>query len=123
VHAYDAQVTTGAGQPLPDAAALDGVDEFLSTCCAGTAPWPHEPATVDYHAAEGHSWRLTLAADGTRTTRLTTAGTTPADAALHGTAGELVLALYGRIPVDSLKADGDRRLFDLLLAWDPEEDE
>ncbi|MBP5889257.1 maleylpyruvate isomerase family mycothiol-dependent enzyme [Streptomyces scabiei] len=123
VHTYDAQVTTGAAQPLPDAAALDGVDEFLATCCAGTAPWPHEPATVDYHAAEGHSWRLTLAADGTRTTRLTTAGATPADASLHGTAGELVLALYDRIPVDSLKSDGDRRLFDLLLAWDPEEDE
>jgi hypothetical protein len=32
-----------------------------------------------------------------------------------------VLALYGRIPVDSLELDGDRRLFDLLLAWDPDE--
>ncbi|MFB6709641.1 hypothetical protein ACFCW6_33660 [Streptomyces sp. NPDC056333] len=26
-----------------------------------------------------------------------------------------------RIPVDSLKLDGGRRLFDLLLAWDPDE--
>lgn len=123
VHTYDAQLTTGTGQPLPDEAALDGVDEFLSTCCAGTAPWPHEPAAVDLHADEGHSWRLTLSADGARTTRLTAPAATPADASLHGTAGELVLALYGRIPVDSLKSDGDRRLFDLLLAWDPEEDE
>ena len=32
---------------------------------------------------------------------------------------ELVLTLYGRIPVDSLKLDGDRRLFDQLIAWDP----
>ncbi|MFE7767276.1 maleylpyruvate isomerase family mycothiol-dependent enzyme [Streptomyces sp. NPDC057438] len=123
VHTYDAQITTGTGQPLPDEAALDGVDEFLTTCCAGTAPWPHEPAALDCHATEGHSWRLTLSADGTRATRLTAPGTTPADASLRGTAGELVLALYGRIPVDSLKSDGDRRLFDLLLAWDPEEDE
>jgi hypothetical protein len=38
----------------------------------------------------------------------------------RGTAGELVLALYGRIPMDSLKVDGDRRLFDLLQAWEPE---
>lgn len=44
-----------------------------------------------------------------------------ADAALRGTAGELVLAQYGRIPVDSLKLDGDRRLLDLLWAWDPDE--
>lgn len=108
--------------------ALDGVDEFLSTCCAGTGAWPHEPAVVDCHAGEGRSWRLRLSADGTRTTRLPTPGTTPAtavgedaaDASLRGTAGELVLARYGRIPVDSLKVDGDRRLFDLLLEWNPD---
>lgn len=44
-------------QQLPDEAALDGVDEFLSTCCAGTAARPHEPTVVDYPATEGHSWR------------------------------------------------------------------
>lgn len=42
-------------------------------------------------------------------------------ASVRGAAGELVLALYGRIPVDSLKLDGDRRLLDLLRAWDPGE--
>jgi hypothetical protein len=135
VHTYDAQIALGAPQPLPDEAALDGVDEFLSTCCAGPYAWPHEPSAVDYHATEGRSWRLALSADGVRATRLPTPGTTPgttpaaaagedpeaADASLRGTAGELVLALYGRIPVDSLKLDGDRRLFDLLLTWDPDE--
>ncbi|WP_127357492.1 maleylpyruvate isomerase family mycothiol-dependent enzyme [Actinacidiphila soli] len=131
VHTYDAQVTLGAPQPLPDEVALDGVDEFLSTCCATTDAWPHEPAAVDYHATEGRSWRLWLSADGARTARLLTPGTMPAtaagedpdaaDASARGTAGELVLALYGRIPVDSLELDGDRRLFDLLLAWDPDE--
>jgi hypothetical protein len=128
VHTYDAQITLGAPQPLPDEVALDGVDEFLSTCCAGTYAWPHKPAAVDYHATEGRSWRLSLAADGARNTRLPTPGTAPSaagvdpgDASLRGTASELVLVLYGRIPVDSLKVDGDRRLFDLLLAWDPDE--
>ncbi|ELS53327.1 hypothetical protein STVIR_5699 [Streptomyces viridochromogenes Tue57] len=53
VHTYDAQITLGAPQPLPDAAALDGVDDFLSTCCATTSAWPHEAATVDFHATEG----------------------------------------------------------------------
>lgn len=131
MHTYDAQITLGAPQPLPDEAALDGADEFLSTCCAGTHAWPHEPSAVDYHATEGRSWRLWLVPDGARTTRLPTPGTMPATAAgedpdaanasLRGTASELVLALYGRIPVDSLQLDGDRRLFDLLLAWDPDE--
>ncbi|MFF1648808.1 maleylpyruvate isomerase family mycothiol-dependent enzyme [Streptomyces sp. NPDC058240] len=131
VHTYDAQITVAAPQPLPEEAALDGVDEFLSTCCAGPYTWPHDPAVVDYHATEGHSWRLVLAADGVRATRLPTTGAMPATAAgeapdaagasARGTAGELVLALYSRIPVDSLKLDGGRRLFDLLLAWDPDE--
>ena len=130
VHTYDAQFTLGAPQPLPEEVALDGVEEFLSTCCATTAAWPHEPAVVDYHATEGRSWRLWLSADGARAARLprpgllpgTAAGEDPdvADFSARGTASELVLALYGRTPVDSLELDGDRRLFDQLAAWDPE---
>lgn len=130
VHTYDAQITLGAPQPLPEEAALDGVEEFLTTCCATTSPWPHEPAAVAYHATEGRSWRLSLSADGARATRIPSPGTAaPAtaagedpyavDASLRGTADELVLVLYARIPVDALEADGDRRIFDQLLEWEP----
>ena len=42
----------GAPQPLPDEVALDGVDEFLTTCVATTAAWPHKPAVIDYHALQ-----------------------------------------------------------------------
>lgn len=125
VHTYDAQLTVGAPQPLPDEVALDGVDDFLSTCCATTTAWPHESATVDYHASEGRSWRLWLSTDGARAARLppSTAGegTKAPDASARGKAGELVLALYGRVPVDSLQLEGDPRLFDQLEAWDPSE--
>ncbi|MGV9347525.1 maleylpyruvate isomerase family mycothiol-dependent enzyme [Streptomyces spiralis] len=131
VHTYDAQITVGDPQPLPGEAALDGVDEFLSTCCATTSAWPHQPAAVDFDATEGGSWRLSLSAEGARTTRLPTPGTVPATASgqdpevatasARGTASELVPTLYGRISVDSLKAEGDRHLFDLLQAWEPEE--
>jgi uncharacterized protein (TIGR03083 family) len=130
VHTYDAQVTVGAPQPLPDEVALDGVEEFLSTICTTTVAWPYEPAAVDYHATEGRSWRNWLSDDGVRAARLHTPGTMPdtaavedpdaADASARGTANELVLAFYGRIPLDSLKLDGNRRLFDQLVAWDPE---
>lgn len=122
VHTYDAQLTAGAPRPLPDELTLDGVDEFLSTCVATTSAWPHDPAVIDYHATEGRSWRLWLSADGARIARLPEPGADPglANASLRGTAGELVLAFYCRIPVDALAADGDRRLFDQLIAWDPE---
>jgi uncharacterized protein (TIGR03083 family) len=127
VHTYDAQVTVGAPMPLPDEVALDGVDEFLSTCVATTRAWPHEPAAVDFHAAEGRSWRLSLSADGARAARIpgpaTAAGQGPdaPDASARGTAGELVLVLHGRIPIDTLDLGGDRRLFEQLSAWDPDE--
>ena len=39
-----------------------------------------------------------------------------AAASIRGTAGDVVLALYDRIPIDFLQLDGDRRLFDLLRA-------
>ncbi|MFF2507557.1 maleylpyruvate isomerase family mycothiol-dependent enzyme [Streptomyces sp. NPDC058067] len=128
VHTYDAQITVGAPQPLPDEVALDGVDEFLSTCVATTSAWPHKPATADFHAAEGRSWRLSLSADGARVTVLPTPGTPDenadaeaAVASVRGTAGDLVLFLHGRIPLDLLQVDGDREVFDQLEAWDPDE--
>jgi uncharacterized protein (TIGR03083 family) len=119
VHTYDAQLAVGAAQPLPEAIALDGVDEFLSTSCAGSYRWPHGPTTVDYHATEGSFWRLALAADGVQLIRGALPG--QADATVTGTASDLVLLLNGRIPLDAVKTDGNRHLFDLLIEWDPED--
>ncbi|MCP2244249.1 maleylpyruvate isomerase family mycothiol-dependent enzyme [Lentzea aerocolonigenes] len=115
VHTYDAQLAVGAAQPLPDDIALDGVDEFLTTCVSTTSPWPHEPTTVDYHATEGRSWRVQLSAEGARIT----AATGDADSSATGAARDLVLWFYGRIPLDSVKLDGGREVFDRLVAWDP----
>ncbi|MEU4066262.1 maleylpyruvate isomerase N-terminal domain-containing protein [Streptomyces wedmorensis] len=129
VHTYDAQITVGARQSLPEDVALDGVDEFLSTCCATTTPWPHKPGPIDFHATEGHSWRLSLDADGARPTRIPTPAAPSATAAgegpdapaasASGAAHELVLVMYGRLPLDTLRLDGDRRQIELLQTWDP----
>ena len=130
VHTYDAEVTLGAPRPLLEETALDGIDEFLSTCGAGPYAWPHAAAAVDYRTIGGDSWRLTLTANGTRVDRLPTestaagtAGPDPrsADASLRATASDLVLALHGRIPVNSLQSEGNSHLFDLLLQWDPDD--
>ncbi|MDG4810126.1 maleylpyruvate isomerase family mycothiol-dependent enzyme [Micromonospora sp. WMMD1120] len=119
VHTYDAQLAVGDGQPLPAVVALDGVEDFVFTVCATTGAWPHEPAVVDYHATEGRSWRVWLSGDGARAARL--AGSdTAADVSARGTASELVLALYGRRPMESVDVAGDRRIFDRLFAWEPE---
>ncbi|MFD8596637.1 maleylpyruvate isomerase family mycothiol-dependent enzyme [Kitasatospora sp. NPDC059646] len=120
VHTYDAQLAGGAPQPLPDEVALDGVEEFLFTVCATPSAWPHRPTAFDFHATEGRSWRLTVDGDGARVTRVP-AATATAGASVRGTAGELVLYLYDRVPADTLQLDGDAGLLDLLRAWEPEE--
>ena len=120
VHTYDAQLTVGAPLPLPREVVLDGVEEFLTTISTTTVAWPHEPAAVDYHATEGRSWRNRLSDDGARLSRLSTPDTVPADASARGTASDLVLSLYDRIPLDALELDGNRRIFDQLVAWDPQ---
>ncbi|SCF41821.1 MDMPI C-terminal domain-containing protein [Micromonospora marina] len=120
MHAYDVQLTVGAPQPLSEEVALDGFDDCQFTLCATTVAWPHQPAVVDYHTTEGRSWRLRLSADGAQVTRLTSAAApAPADVSARGTASDLVLFFYGRIPLNALKYEGDRRIFDQLIAWDP----
>lgn len=52
--------------------------------------------------------------------RLLEPGTSPATASARGAAGDLVLVSYGRGPLESLELDGDRRVFDRLIAWDPD---
>ena len=122
VHTYDVQVTLATPRPLPYEVALDGVDEFLSTCVATPAAWPHKPTAMDLHATDGPSWRLTLDAAGARATRLPTGAAPDAPGlSVTGTAGELVLSLYDRIPAASLRLTGDAGLWDLLRAWEPEE--
>jgi hypothetical protein len=121
VHTYDAQLALGAPRRLPDALALDGVEEFLSTCNATTSPWPHAPAVLDYHATEGRSWRLQLSREGARFSRLPAieGAREPADLSARGSASELVLSMYGRVPPRSLDLEGDPRILDRLVAWDP----
>jgi uncharacterized protein (TIGR03083 family) len=119
-HTYDAQLTAGAPEPLPEEVALDGVEEFLFTFGTTTEPWPHERAVVEYHATEGRSWRHTHDAGGARAVRLPVPGEEAIDACMEGTASDLVLALYGRIPLDSLKVDDRRGVFEQLVEWDPQ---
>ncbi|BBH69648.1 hypothetical protein ACTI_63330 [Actinoplanes sp. OR16] len=118
VHTYDAQLALGAPQPLPAAIAVEGVDEFLHTCFSTGSPWPHDPATVVYHAAEGRDWRLTLSAAGARVERLESPE--KADATMTATASEIQLIVHGRVPVDVASVDGDRVILDQLGAWEPE---
>ncbi|MGW5234018.1 hypothetical protein ACWEQU_17415 [Streptomyces nodosus] len=86
----------GAVQPMPADVAIDGVAEFLDTCNSTPAAWPHEAATIHYHAIEGRSWLLALDGTGARPAPLTD-DAAPASASATGTAEQLLLFVWGRL--------------------------
>ncbi|MFE2261525.1 maleylpyruvate isomerase family mycothiol-dependent enzyme [Streptomyces griseosporeus] len=120
LHTYDVQLTLGAAQPLPADVAVEGVDEFLTTVSATNVPWPFKPATIDLHATEGRSWRLTLDAGGVRCDDLAS-DAEPGDLTMRGPASELVLYFYDRLPFDDLEITGDTEPMEQLAEWDPNE--
>jgi uncharacterized protein (TIGR03083 family) len=113
VHAFDAQLATGSPRPVPAVAAIDGVAEFISVSYGTAGPWPHEPVRIGLHAAEGESWLLDLTAPGAHVID----GQHETAAALHGPVSDLLLTLHGRLPLDSLRCEGDRATLENLLRW------
>lgn len=114
VHARDAQETIGQAAPLPTAVAADGVAEFLAVPLASLGPWPGKPVRITFAASDGPAHTVDLSASGV--TLDAPAAGTPA-LTVHGTAGELVLGLYNRIPLDGLRLEGDASLAGELKAW------
>lgn len=120
VHAFDAQEAAGSAVALPADVAVEGVQEFLEVgygAMGGWMPWPYAPAVIGFATDEGPSWQVELTAGGGA--RTTAGGDRQAAATVRGPASDLVLALYGRVPLDRLRVDGDREAVARLLAWTP----
>ncbi|MFE4368189.1 maleylpyruvate isomerase family mycothiol-dependent enzyme [Streptomyces sp. NPDC056835] len=130
VHAFDAQLAVGAPQPVPTAIALDGIAEFISVVHGSSGAWPHEPARISLHATEGRSWLLDLTPTGARLLD----SPAIADERLYGPASDLLLTLYGRLPLEGpgtggvdtegvrtegVGAEGAGTVLRRLLDWPP----
>jgi uncharacterized protein (TIGR03083 family) len=113
VHAFDAQLATGTPQPIPAVVALDGIAEFIGVSHGTAGPWRHEPVRIGLHAAEGESWLVDLTASGSHIID----GRHETAAGLHGSASDLLLTLHGRLPLDSLRSEGDPATLQNLLSW------
>jgi uncharacterized protein (TIGR03083 family) len=114
VHAFDAQEAAGQPAALPRAIAADGIDEYLAVSLAAQGPWPHDPGRVVLATADAGTWAVALTEDGARATA---GDATLAGARIRGTASDVLLALYGRIPADALDLDGDTELAEQFLEW------
>lgn len=122
VHVRDVQEAAGGPQPLPAALAVDAVDEFLQVGFGSMDGWPHSPARVALVADEGRAWTLILDPTGASPIRGAAGAARPeADATVAGSASDLLLALYRRLPwADApLRVTGDAALIRQLVVWPP----
>ena len=122
VHRADAEFTTGRTPTFDPGIAADGVDELLDNLphAAYFAPQVAElrgsgEALAFVARDVDTAWRIELGPDGFSWTRA--AAGADADATLTAaTAGELLLTVYGRRPVEPGEVAGDRTLVDRWIA-------
>lgn len=112
VHRWDMEMAaTGQAQPIEADAAADSVDEILAvTLPWGVRPDKTLPGSVHIHCTDAEG-EWVIHPDGR--VEKTHA---KADVALRGSASDLLLALYTRVPLDSLDVVGDTAVADELLA-------
>jgi uncharacterized protein (TIGR03083 family) len=98
VHTVDVEQVLGEVRPIPGDVGLDGIDEWLEVMVPSALPGgpPPEAHPVVLHAVDVDVERTIF--PGTRPFPI---------AALTGTAGDLLLALWRRVPLEVLTVDGD----------------
>jgi len=106
VHRVDAQSAAGSVHPIDQALAVDGIDEFLFTFLPRLAAGLTDvgDATIHLHCTDvDGEWLIARAGDEVVVTREHAKG----DVAARGTASDLLLFLWGRVPESSLEVFGD----------------
>jgi len=114
VHRWDAELTAGAPTPLDAVLAADGIDEWLGMLAVrGVGALAEGEAETAFHLhctdVDGE-WLVRRSPDGLDIERAHAKG----DVAARGTASDLDLYLWGRIPVDALELFGDPALLEAL---------
>jgi uncharacterized protein (TIGR03083 family) len=113
VHRVDAEQATGTVGPLDPALVLDGIAESLEVFAPLMARHDKDlaTATVHLHATDVEGeWLVTLGGG----TVAVEHGHAKGDAAVRGTAADLHLWLWGRVPLDRLEVFGDPAIAERL---------
>jgi uncharacterized protein (TIGR03083 family) len=98
VHTVDVEQVLGDVRPIPADVGLDGLDEWLEVMVAKSHPQgpPKHAHPVVFHAVDADAERTLF--PGSRPFPI---------AALTGTAGDLQLAVWRRVPLEVLTVEGD----------------
>jgi uncharacterized protein (TIGR03083 family) len=109
VHRWDAQLAHGSPEPVDADLASDGIDENFEVMVPSRRRWAEHPRqgsgeTYHFHRADGPGeWLVRFTPEGPVVTREHAKG----DAAVRGTASDLFLFLWRRLPADRLEVFGD----------------
>jgi uncharacterized protein (TIGR03083 family) len=98
VHTADVEQVLGDVRPIPPDVGLDGLDEWLEIMVPGGMPDgpPEHAHPVVFHAVDADAERTLF--PGSKPFPIAT---------LTGTAGDLLLAVWRRVPLEVLTVDGD----------------
>ncbi|MFE7958795.1 maleylpyruvate isomerase family mycothiol-dependent enzyme [Streptomyces sp. NPDC057413] len=122
LHRADAELALGLRPTIDRTLAVDGIDEFLVNLPFATSFAPKvadlrgPDRTIGFRTTDGDdAWLVRLRPDGFGLEQTGEAPDT-ADATVRGTAADLLLLVYGRLPYEaqSLAHEGDE---DLLTHW------
>ncbi|HVM41090.1 MAG TPA: maleylpyruvate isomerase family mycothiol-dependent enzyme [Acidimicrobiia bacterium] len=113
VHAWDAENALGEPAPIDPAVGADGIDELLDEFAPARGlaeQFGGAGQTIHLHATdvEGGEWQITAHPDRFVVERQHAKG----DVAARGSASDLFLFLWGRVPASRLETFGDTGLLD-----------
>ena len=112
IHRWDAEHALGEAAPIPADVAVDGIDELLEFFVAIRDPSAFAgEGTLHFHATDTEGeWFVARTADGMEWEH----GHRKGDVAARGTASDLLLFVWGRVPPERLEVFGDAAL---LAEW------
>ncbi|MGH3735243.1 MAG: maleylpyruvate isomerase family mycothiol-dependent enzyme [Micromonosporaceae bacterium] len=119
IHRWDVQTAAGLTEPIETKLAVDGVSEVLDTWLPGgrrRGPLDRTGLVELVATDVGHEWLVRLRGAGVSLLDTSTVIHEPhtIDARAAGTASDLQLALWGRVPYEVLQTAGDEGLLEAL---------
>jgi uncharacterized protein (TIGR03083 family) len=114
VHRFDGELASNRMTPVDRVLAVDGIDEFLDVFLPeADTTRDLGKGTIHLHATDGEGeWLLTVDGAETRVER----GHAKGDVAVRGSASEMLLMLWRRVPPSDLGVLGEGAVLDRFLA-------